>query len=170
MSTRLYDIWHHMKQRCHTPGSSSYKNYGAKGIRVCEEWGAFARFKEWAFSSGYANNLEIDRIDSRQGYCPENCRWATSSQQCVNIRRPRGVSGYRGVTKVFRSKKWRASICETRNGREVRRHLGGYATKLVAALVYDDAAYAMYGEFAVLNFPERIRARQKLLAALKGGA
>ena len=86
--TSLYDIWHLMKQRCGNPNNPAYKWYGAKGVRVCDEWVDFKGFSEWAHNNGYRNienvpraqRLSIDRIDSNGDYCPENCRWITVSE------------------------------------------------------------------------------------------
>lgn len=72
--TRLYTIWQSMKQRC-----SRDPNY--KHVSVCAEWNNFHKFMEWAISSGYSESLTLDRIDNREGYNPENCRWATYQQQ-----------------------------------------------------------------------------------------
>lgn len=70
-----------MIDRCYDPGDQSYRYYGAKGIRVCDEWRKFPiRFIEWALANGWESNLTIDRIDSDKDYCPENCHWITLSQ------------------------------------------------------------------------------------------
>lgn len=75
--TRLYNIWHGMKKRCSTPSDTSYKNYGAKGIRVCKEWlDSYENFRGWALSNGYEEHLTLDRIESDKNYSPDNCRWA----------------------------------------------------------------------------------------------
>ncbi len=88
---RTFIIWNGMKQRCYNKRSISYKNYGARGIKICDEWLTFENFHNWAINNGYSDNLEIDRIDNDKGYCPSNCRWVTKEFNLSHQRRTRYI-------------------------------------------------------------------------------
>lgn len=88
---RLYNVWKAMKKRCENPNDKSYKNYGGKGVSVCEAWHDYCSFKEWATENGYDENAPfgrctIDRIDPCGNYEPSNCRWVGMDVQSKNKR------------------------------------------------------------------------------------
>lgn len=96
--TRLYKTWQGMKKRCYNKTSRCYKDYGGRGIKICSEWkDDFMAFYNWSMINGYAENLEVDRIDNNKGYYPNNCRWATRKQQNRNTRQNRYFT-YNGET------------------------------------------------------------------------
>lgn len=72
---RTFVIWSDMKARCYREHDINYRNYGERGIKVCEEWKEFSSFHLWAIKNGYSDDLSLDRIDGDGNYCPENCRW-----------------------------------------------------------------------------------------------
>lgn len=77
--TPLFDVWHLMRRRCYKVGSKNYHQYGALGIKMCDEWKDNAgAFVEWAKANGYKKGLQIDRIDTYGNYEPSNCRFVTS--------------------------------------------------------------------------------------------
>lgn len=82
---RIYAIWKGMKSRCFNKNRKHYKDYGGRGITVCQEWkDDFESFYEWSIANGYSDDLSIDRINSDGNYEPSNCRWADGITQGNN--------------------------------------------------------------------------------------
>lgn len=80
----VYGLWAGIKNRCYNKNEPKYKNYGARGIRVCDEWLDYTNFKNWCLANGYQKGLTIDRIDVNKNYSPDNCKFATQKVQQNN--------------------------------------------------------------------------------------
>lgn len=101
---KIYNVWKQMKHRCNCTENdyNHYKNYGGRGIKVCDEWNkSFEAFRDWAYANGWneenmyssgRNMLTVDRIDNNGDYCPENCRIITHKEQQYNKRNTRYIT------------------------------------------------------------------------------
>jgi hypothetical protein len=115
---RILRIFKGIIDRCEREQNISYHNYGGRGIHMCSEWrNDFKAFYEWAISHGYANNLEVDRIDFNGNYCPENCRWISKTENNRNTRANVFIM-YRGERLCIAEacekagmKKWYKTVC-----------------------------------------------------------
>lgn len=87
----LFNVWQTMKARCENRNREKYKDYGGRGIKVCDEWHDPANFVRWALNNGYAQGLQLDRIDNDGNYCPENCRFVTPKENSRNRRNTKVV-------------------------------------------------------------------------------
>lgn len=154
--TGLYQCWKRMRQRCENTRDRNYHHYGNRDIRVNPEWHNYEAFAAWAVAAGYREGLTLDRRDSNGDYTPENCRWATWSQQSQNHRRRKdNGSGYVGVS-LFR-RGYQCRVCLS--GREI--HLGLFDDPFSAAWVRDEFVKRHYDQHATLNNLKDRRRKQQ---------
>lgn len=104
--SKLYRAWSHAKERCYNPNVKNYKNYGGRGIKMCDEWKESPeKFIEWSLNNGFntesfGDECTLDRIDVNGDYCPENCRWVGKIEQMNNTRTNRYLT-HNGETKTM---------------------------------------------------------------------
>ena len=123
-----YAVWQNMKHRCLNPNGLDYKNYGGRGIQICEKW---LEFKGFIADMGIKPTAKhsIERLDNNAGYHPSNCVWGTPGQQARNKRvRHNNKTGLSGVK---RRKNGIYSAYISIDDRQI--HLGSYKTLFDAA-------------------------------------
>ena len=127
---KLYWCWKSIKQRCTNPKCNAYKNYGKRGIKVCDKWMEFENFLEWAMSNGWENGLEIDRTDNNGDYCEENCRWVTRREN-INNRRNTVFITVSDVTKPLTQWSDEIKVDRALITYWVKKHGKGYASERI---------------------------------------
>lgn len=131
----IYKVYKDMIRRCGDPDHKDFKYWGAKGVRVCDEWlASLQSFYDWAYPQ-YRRGLSIERADIDGNYCPENCRWIPKNEQSIN----RGIfcnntSGFKGVSFMPARGKYKAYI----GVKKKVVYLGLHLTAKDAAKAYND--------------------------------
>jgi len=98
---KIYSTWSAMKQRCYNKKHKAYKNYGGRGIKVCDSWLDFQNFyddmnkaMEDHIECYGKKNTQLERVDNNKGYNKENCIWITPWEQAQNRRNTIRIGGY----------------------------------------------------------------------------
>lgn len=128
---KLYKKFFDMRTRCYNPNSQAYKYYGARGIKICDEWVQNPySFVEWGMKNGYEDGLEIDRINPLGNYEPLNCRFVS---RVVNSQNKKNTEKNKGISFRKKTNRWYCSI--THNKKNF--FLGNYDKKEDALIAYD---------------------------------
>lgn len=94
----LYGAWKNMEYRCYNENHKYYKDYGGRGIQMCDEWKTFENFYAWSIENGHKKGLTLERVDNSGNYSPSNCKWITNEEQSKNRRGVHEIT-IDGVTK-----------------------------------------------------------------------
>jgi hypothetical protein len=136
----LYLEWHSMMARCHNKESFNYKDYGARGITVCEEWHTPQNFYDWVEQTGgRPERATLDRIDNNKGYSPENCKWATPAEQARN-KRSTIMIAYNGKTQCLQD--WATELGMNHETLRYRYHKGLPVEKIFSTKLDNRGSYS----------------------------
>ncbi|WP_157900154.1 hypothetical protein [Rhodoferax koreensis] len=136
----IYRAWIAMRQRCENPNNTAYKFYGGKGVKVCPQWGTFAKFLA-DVGEPPAPGFTLDRINPSGDYEPGNVRWASRFTQATNTKiREDNSSGLKGVSWFHRTNRWFVFI----NHEKKRVALGYYEDFFEACCVRKSAEHFIW--------------------------
>lgn len=153
--SEIYNKWDSIIQRCCNKNNPEYKDYGGRGITICDEWkNDPIIFIKWAFENGFIENkrLQIDRRNNNGNYEPSNCRFVTNMENSHNTRliKRNNKSGYRGVSFYNTIGCYVAEVLS--DGKKVFKK-GGFTNPFDAAMVRDK--FIIKNRLPhLLNFPE----------------
>jgi hypothetical protein len=156
--TKFYLAWENMVGRCR---DTRNKNYGGRGIRVCDSWLSFQNFMDDMYES-YDESLTLERKDVDGNYCPENCEWVTMTVQGHNRRKYRGNCVSYGVHWNERDSRFIVAI--VKDGVRCRIY---YTTEEDAAKSYDDASEILYGDRPNKTEPREDLVKEKTISYLR---
>lgn len=143
----LYYVYTAMIDRCNNPNNKQYKDYGGRGIRVCEKWSSDIKTFFEDMLPSWKLGLILDRIDNNGSYSLENCRFTNRNISNHNIRSKKGTSCFKGVHWNINYQKWVTQI--TINNKQIC--IGKFNSEKDAAEAYDNASMEYYKEFASTN-------------------
>lgn len=134
--------------------------YGARGIKVCDEWLVFESFKQWAILNGYKEGLSIERTNVNGNYEPSNCKWITMLEQ-ANNRRNNRIETYKGITdtvanlcRIF-NKDYALVNCRLQRGSSIEEAFDkpkGYSKKRNRYITYNDETHTLSEWTKLLGF------------------
>lgn len=138
-----WTAWINMRARCQNENNTEYRNYGGRGIKICDRWLHFENFYA-DMGSHPGKGWSINRKNNDGDYEPSNCEWATADRQAANKRYAENhQSRFRGVQQ--RRNKWIAKIADE--------YSGPFDTEKEAARAYDWKARKRWGDnFSYFNF------------------
>ena len=134
---QLYNVWNLIKKRCYNCNDKYYKDYGGRGISVCDEWlNNPEQFINWCLNNGWEDGLQIDRKNNDDNYMPSNCRFVTNQINILNMRliQENNTSGYRGV---YYHKSKKSYVCQVGYNKKYILNQAGFSTAQDAALARD---------------------------------